>query len=177
MFDRITLQHFRHAGRRRVRTARELVAALRHGALTAEELVALRGLKPAMGGAEQALQVVANAAVVNAAATYIGPILNVPQDPLVLALFSGNQITAMAAAETVQFNMRRTDTPAQIAQLVVTNPGAGASTMEIGTLLGIVPFGIPAGSGVDVQQLGSVATGSIAASATAPSTLALLGVN
>jgi hypothetical protein len=80
--------------------------------------------------------------------------------------------TALAAAETVTAQIIRLDTGAVIGSSTFTNSGAGASSG--GPIVVIAP--IPAGmaGGIALQVLGSVATGNVIGSATAPMTLTTL---
>lgn len=172
--DRATL---RRAGRYRYRTALELADFVHE--LSASERNCVRELlklPPIAGATQNVLNVTASPAALGAAqATYIGPVLGIPQSPLIIALHHLPQIAGTTAAATITLQMRRTDTPAVIANAVHlcatgdTNPGPF-------TIVGIVPAGIPAGSGVDVQGAASAGAGTPTASATAPITLAVLGL-
>ena len=172
--DRPTLKL---AGLRRYRTAIELQDYVRE--LSGTERNELRELLkiPALGGGSQnGLNVTTSPAALGAAqATYIGPVLGIPQAPLVLAFHHLPQIAGTTATATVTLQMRRTDTPAVIANAVHlcgtadTNPGPF-------DIIGVVPTGIPAGSGVDVQGAASAGAGTPTASATAPITLAVVGL-
>lgn len=80
--------------------------------------------------------------------------------------------TALAAAETVTATIIRLDTGAIIGSSTFTNSGAGASGG--GPLVVVAP--IPAGmaGGIALQIVGSVATGNVIGTATAPITLTTL---
>lgn len=175
MFDLSTLKR---AGSRRVRTAKDLVSFL-HDPNEAEEVRELftqDTLPPIAGGAANALQVISNPAALAAAqATVIGPLIGIPQDPLVLSYWYIPTIAGVSAASTMIFQTRRTDTPAVIQSGTILT---GTAQTQVGaiTQVGIVPFGIPAASGVDCQANTSAGAGTITVSATSPMILAVLGV-
>ena len=173
----IDLKTLRNAGQRRYRTALELRDFVSE--LSATERNAIRELLklPAIaGGSQNVLNITASAAALTSSqVTYIGPVLGIPQAPLILALHHLPQIAGTTATATITLQMRRTDTPAVIANAVHlcgtadTNPGPF-------DIIGIVPAGVPAGSGVDVQGAASSGAGTPTASATAPITLAVVGL-
>lgn len=128
------------------------------------------------GGAQEFLQVTANAALTTAQATVIGPLLAIPEDPLVLAFFYASNITGVAAAAAVTINLVRSDTSAVFSAGVFTNNGAGAGNVGGPDVLGIVPFGIPAANGVLAQAAVSSGTATIVGAATTPIVLGVLGL-
>lgn len=178
------LATLKRAGRRRSRHAADLIDFLK---LDTPERVALMnalgvsskdrlGLLPIIGGAEQVnILTVSPTALAAGAATYQGPLIGIPQAPLVLGLHFAPTVTGATAAATLTFNMRRTDTPAVIgSQSWLT---ATADTNPRGPFIAtVVPFGIPAASGIDVQGSASAGAGTLTASATAPLILAALGL-
>lgn len=178
------LRTLKRAGWRRARSTADLIDFLQldyagRKALLDELMVPSRdrlGLLPIIGGAEQvSILTVSPAALGAALATYQGPVLGIPEAPLVLGIHQAPTVTGATAAATLTFNLRRTDTPAVIAsQSFLT---ATADTNPRGPfIVGVVPFGIPAGSGVDVQGSASAGAGTLTASATAPLILAILGL-
>jgi hypothetical protein len=174
---KLSLTDFRRVGRKRANTAHDLAGYFAGSELDTDAAKMLDVLsRPIAGGAQEVLTIIANPAAVGAAAaTWIGPILSVPQDPLVLALNYIPTIAAVSAASTMIFNMRRTDTPAVIQSGTIIT---GTAQTQVGaiTLVGIVPFGIPAANGVDAQAQTSAGAGTITVSATSPGILALIGV-
>lgn len=179
------LKTFRQAGPRRARRAVDLIDFLKLD--TAERVKLMNelavpskdrlGLLPIIGGSEQINIVTSSpAALGGALATYIGPVTGIPESPLVLGVHFAPTVTGATAAATLTFNMRRTDTSAVIAsQSFLT---ATADTNPRGPfIVGVVPFGIPAANGIDVQGSASAGAGTLTASATAPLILAALGFN
>lgn len=170
--------HFRHAGRRRTKTADDLIGFLdevKDDEL--EKVTRLLKLPKMAGGGQEILQVIANPAALGAAqATVIGPILSIPQDPLVLSFWHIPTIAGVNAAATMIFLTRRTDTPATIQTGTIIT---GTAQTQVGaiTQVAVVPFGIPAASGVDCQANTSAGAGTITVSATAPMILAIVGVS
>lgn len=169
----------RRAGKRRANEGVELAEHVRAPMTRSEIIAALASGKPvpkmAGGGQEFLLTIVNPAALGAALTTYQGPLLSVPQDPLVLAVHYIPTIAAVTAASTMQFNRRRTDVPTVIGG--GTTLTATAATQIGGlTFVDVVPPNIPAGSGIDCQASTSVGAGTITVSATAPMVLALLGI-
>ncbi len=107
-----------------------------------------------------------------AAAVNLAEIADVAGGPNAVAIGIVPNLTALAAAETVTLQIIRNDTGAVIGNCVVTNPGAGASTMGPAVVIAPIPAGM-AGA-ITLQSVGSVATGNTVGSATAPIVLMVL---
>jgi hypothetical protein len=172
----LTAEHRRWAGLRRKRRAEELIDFLDR-----VEPGELRGLleiikRPIAGASQQIATVVANASLTTTPTTIIGGILGVAEEPLVLALGYVGNTTGLAAGANALYSIRRTDTPAILQSGVATNSGAGAAAVGPAFVLAIVPFGIPAANGVDMQGSVSSGTGTAVAAATTPIILAVVGV-
>lgn len=179
MLNIFNLADLKRAGRARLRKGTEFAEWLidPKSEETPEQILMRKGLGRIMGGSEQILLVTASpAALAAAAATYIGPLIGIPEQPLVMAFHYCPTVTGATAAATLTFTMRRTDTPATIGtQSFLT---ATADTNPRGPVFFcVVPFGIPAANGVDVQGAASAGAGTLTASATSPLVLAVLGVN
>jgi hypothetical protein len=179
------LKTLRQAGHRRARRAVDLIDFLKMDSVGRAQLLdelqvpAIKrlGLLSLMGSSEQVIiATVSPAALGAAAATYIGPLIGLPEQPLVLGVHFCPTVTGANAAVTLTFAMRRTDTPANIAtQSFLT---ATADTNPRGPfIVGVVPFGIPAANGIDVQGTASAGAGTLTASATSPLILAAVGFN
>jgi hypothetical protein len=106
---------------------------------------------------------------------FVGPVLNVPQDPLVLALAYIPVITTITAASTTTLNLNRTDTPAVIQSTAIL-AATGQTTIASTFIMAVVPFGIPAANGVSLSGANSTPAGVPTGSATAPIILALVGL-
>jgi hypothetical protein len=175
--SRFDFKTLKFAGRNRVRTADEIVSEVIQLETTElDKFLKIIKSPTIMGGAEQILTVIASPAALGAAlATYIGPLVGIPQAPLVLGITFAPTITGATAAAVVTANMRRTDTPAVIGSQVATMPTGGTNPPGP-FIITQVPFGIPAGNGIDVQASASAGAGTLTATATAPIILAALGL-
>jgi hypothetical protein len=146
-------------------------------ALTQMALLRELNLLPNYRNAQEYLTYIAAATALTASqVAFMGPILSVPQDPLVLCFAYIPTITTVTATSTLTFNINRTDTPAVIGGGVVLAPTGGTKAGPL-TLMAVVPFGIPAGSGISVSGSDSSATAIPTGSATQPMILALLGLS
>lgn len=81
-------------------------------------------------------------------------------------------LSALAAAEVVTASITRIDTGVVIGQSVFTNSGAGASTG--GPIVVIAPIPVGMAGAISLSLFGSVATGNVLGSATAPMVLMTL---
>jgi hypothetical protein len=167
----------RRFGRIRVATAADLLEHL-NGNRESDDTGVIAGRLANLSGASAVYQLVtaSPSALAAAAATYIGPIVGLPQQPFQLAVHYVPTVTGATAATLLTFAMRRTDTPANISTMTFTT-ATGDTNPRGPTLIGVVPFGIPAASGVDVQGTAAAGAGTLTASATSPLILAILGIN
>jgi hypothetical protein len=119
---------------------------------------------------EVAVNTTASTAITGAAVNYIEMDGGGGQPGVAIGVVPA--MSALAAAETVTVSIIRLDTGAVIGSSVFTNSGAGASTG--GPVVVVAP--IPAGmaGGIALAITGSVATGNVLGSATAPITLTRL---
>jgi hypothetical protein len=135
------------------------------------------GLLPNHRNAQEFLTYIAAAtALTSSQVAFMGPLLNVPQSPLVLAITQIPTITTVTAASTVTLNINRTDTPAVIGGSPIL-AATGQTALGPITLITVVPFGIPAGSGISVSGAASSGSPVPTGSATQPMILAMLGLS
>lgn len=183
----LSLNHIRYAGRRRYKTSQEIAEYI--WGLSPEEWACARDVfdrRPApIAGASQNVIFVTGAASALTASqvTFLGPLVGIPQSPIVLCLAYIPQITTVTATATITLQMRRTDTPAVISNAVKlaatadTNPGPF-------TIMGVLPIpsttttavNLPPGYGIDVQGANSSGSGVPTGSATAPMILGAFGL-
>jgi len=169
----ITRRHARHAGRARVATGSDFIDALQDASARRLNLAPIAGA----AGAQYVQLTAAAAALTNSQVAYIGPLVGVGQAPLVLGFHHVPVTSAATAATTVTINANRTDTPAVIGGVAFLT--ATADTAPRGPSFPfIIPFGIPATSGVSISGAESGAAGIImTGSATLPILLIALQVN
>lgn len=136
-------------------------------------------LLPKLGGGAQLLATSPAAAphLTSSQVAFLGPLIGIPQDPLVLALCSIPQMATQTAAATIVLNFNRTDTPAVIGGCSYLTPTAGTAASAPITMFAVVPFGIPAASGVSVSGSDTAQTAVPTGSATQPMVLAILGLS
>jgi hypothetical protein len=136
----------------------------------------LRVLPKIMGGAAllQTQPAVVTALTASQVA-FMGPIVGLPQDPLVLALCYIPQITTITAASTTTLNFNRTDTPAVIGGTVIL-AATGQTILSPIFMMAVVPFGIPAVNGVSVSGANTTPAGVPTGTATQPIIFAILGL-
>lgn len=182
----LSLRDRKSAGARRVRVGRDLAHYLAD--CTDDELNFARRLltQPPMGGASQQVifKTAAATAATTAQVTFIGPLYGIPVSPLILCLFFCPTYASVTATSTVTTQMRRTDTPAVIANAINL---AGTTATQNGpvVLIGYLPnpqtsaaaiASIPGGHGIDVQYADSSHTAVATGTATAPISLSAIGV-
>ncbi len=119
---------------------------------------------------ETAVNTTASTAITGASVNYIEMDGGGGQPGLAIGIVP--QLSALAAAETVTVTIIRLDTGAVIGTSVFTNSGAGASTGGPVVVIAPIPAGMAGGLALAVQ--GSVATGNVLGSATAPISLTRL---
>lgn len=175
----VTTRQARSAGRKRLALGRELAHHLIDTARSGALLDALKA--PIAGASQNVIFVTTSPAALGAVqTTFIGPLIGLPQSPLILCMAYIPQITGTTATATVTLQMRRTDTPAVIGNAVHlcgtadTNPGPFIIVGYVPTPANIAA--IPAGSGIDVQGAASAGAGTLTASATAPLSLGAFGL-
>lgn len=169
----ITRRHAKAAGRSRLVAGGDFIHELDRAARLRLNLLPIAG-----GASAQYIQTTAAvSALTNSLVTYHGPIVGVGQAPLVLGYHHVPAVTAATAATIITINARRTDTPAIIGGQVWTT--ATGDTLPKGPSFPfLVPFSIPATSGVDIQGSESGAAGAIlTGSVTQPILTVLLQIN
>lgn len=133
---------------------------------------------PRLTGGAQLLQTqpAAVPALTASQVAFMGPLIGVPQDPLVLALAYIPTITTITAASTTTLNFNRTDTPAVIGGAPSILAATGQTTLGPIFMMAVVPFGIPAASGVSLSGSNSTPAGVPTGSATQPIIFTLIGL-